>query len=77
MKIELWYLLIGGLFVLVTMAGTLIRRLPMTLTIHYLAAGLALGPMGLGVVGIGAIDHANLLEHLTELAVIVSLFTAG
>jgi sodium/hydrogen antiporter len=77
MKIELWYLLIGGLFVLVTMAGTLIRRLPMTLTILYLAAGLALGPIGLGVAGIGAIDHANLLEHLSELAVIVSLFTAG
>ena len=77
MRFELWYVFIGGLFVLVTMVGTLTQRLPVTLTMLYLAAGLVLGPLGFGVAAIAVIEQAALLERLSELAVIISLFTAG
>ena len=77
MKAELWYVVIGGLFMLVTMTGTLTRRLPITLTMLYLGAGLALGPVGFGVAAIDTLDQAALLERFSELAVIISLFTTG
>lgn len=77
MKAELWYLTIGTLLVVVTLAGTLLRRLPLTATIFYLGAGLLLGPMVFGAAGLEALQQAVLLERLSELAVIVSLFTAG
>ena len=59
------------------MIGTMTRRLPATLTMLYLAAGLALGPVGFEVAAIAVIKQAALLERLAELAVIISLFTAG
>lgn len=77
MKAELWYLVIGAMLVLVTLAGTLLKRLSLTVTILYLAAGLGLGPLVLGATYLDALEHASLLERLSELAVIVSLFTAG
>ena len=77
MKTEFWYLVIGALFVVVTLTGTLTRRLPVTLTMLYLAAGFILGPLGFGVAVVDAIGQAGILELISELAVIVSLFTAG
>ncbi len=77
MKTEFWYLIIGVLLVVVTLTGTLTKRLPVTLTMLYLAAGLVLGPLGFGVADVDAIGQVGLLELLSELAVIVSLFTAG
>ena len=77
MKTEFWYLIIGVLLVVVTLTGTLTKRLPVTLAMLYLGAGLILGPLGFGVANVEAIGQAGLLELLSELAVIVSLFTAG
>jgi NhaP-type Na+/H+ or K+/H+ antiporter len=43
----------------------------------YLAAGVVLGPFGVGFITLDAIEDAPFLERATEIAVIVSLFTAG
>ena len=43
----------------------------------YLAAGAFLGPWGVGLLDVDAVDDAAALERLTEIAVIISLFTAG
>jgi NhaP-type Na+/H+ or K+/H+ antiporter len=43
----------------------------------YLAVGLALGPHGLRMLEIDPIANAAFIERLTEVAVIISLFTAG
>ena len=72
-----WFLLAGLVFVAVAIGGSLLRRLPVTGAVLYLAIGAAVGPLGLGLVAIDPIEQAGLLELLTELAVIVSLFTAG
>ncbi len=72
-----WYLLVGFVFLTVAVTGTVTRRLPLTGSIIYLGVGVVAGPAVLGLISLGDIESAPLLEVLTELAVIVSLFTAG
>jgi sodium/hydrogen antiporter len=59
------------------LAGSTVQRAPVTASIFYLGAGAALGPWGAGLLRIDAVDDASTLERLTEIAVIISLFTAG
>src|SRR5688572_24791324 len=77
MRVELWYLVLGALLVAISLVSSMLRRLPLTTTMLYLGVGLALGPIGTGVASIDPLKHAGLLERLTEVAVLVSLFTAG
>lgn len=72
-----WFLIAGVLLVAVAVAGSLLKRLPLTTSMFYLGAGALLGPWGAGLIAIDVIGDARLLEILTELAVIISLFTAG
>ena len=59
------------------LAGTLLKRLPLTTAVLYLLAGVALGPWGAGLIRIDPVRWPGLVERVTEFAVIVSLFTAG
>lgn len=43
----------------------------------YLGAGFLLGPHGMGMLTLDVAKHARVLEVVTEVAVLVSLFTAG
>ena len=72
-----WFLLIGCLMLARGLAATTIARLPVTSAIVYLAFGLMLGPVVLGVFRFGAVDQSHVLETLTEIAVLISLFSAG
>lgn len=72
-----WFLVAGVVLVAVAVAGSLLKRLPLTTSMFYLGAGALLGPWGAGLIDLDAIGDAPLLEVLTELAVIISLFTAG
>lgn len=72
-----WYVIAGALLIGMALAGTVLKRLPLTAAIFYLLAGAALGPWGLGLLRVDAIQDASWLERLTEIAVIISLFTAG
>ena len=59
------------------LGGSLLKRLPLSTSMLYLAAGVGLGPVGLGLIRLDPVRSSGLLERLTEFAVIVSLFTAG
>ena len=72
-----WYVIAGALLIGMALAGTVLKRLPLTAAIFYLMAGAALGPWGVGLLRVDAIEDASWLERLTEVAVIISLFTAG
>ncbi len=72
-----WFVLAGITLLVMALAGTVLRRLPLTASILYLAIGAAAGPLAFGLIRLDPIEHAALIELLTELAVIVSLFTAG
>ncbi len=76
MSFELWYILVGVLLVCVALAGTLLKRLPLTTALLYLLIGLILGPAA-GIIRLDPIHHAKWLERLSEVGVILSLFTAG
>lgn len=73
----IWYLTVGGLLVLMAVTGSILKRLPLTSAMFYLAAGFALGPLGGGLLAVDTLRDAALLERITEVAVIISLFTAG
>ncbi len=72
-----WFVLAGLVLVTMALAASVLRRLPVTASVLYLLVGIAVSPLGLGLVRIDPLADAALLELLTELAVIVSLFTAG
>lgn len=59
------------------LTAPLIRRLPVTTAIVYLAVGLVIGPTGLGLLHFNPLEQSALLEILTELVVLLSLYSAG
>jgi len=77
MSATLWFLVVGALLVLMALAGTMVKRLPMSMDMLYLVIGMALGPAGLGLLLLDPIADASVLEHVTEVAVLFSLFSAG
>ena len=72
-----WFIVAGALLIGMALAGSALRRAPLTASMFYLAAGAALGPWGAGLLQMDAVEDASVLERLTEIAVIISLFTAG
>jgi sodium/hydrogen antiporter len=70
---------IGLLLLMVTLASGLISRLPLSLAIIYLVVGILLGPYGFGLIQLrrDEVFNAQLLEKVTELVVIISVFSCG
>ncbi|MCX7192763.1 MAG: cation:proton antiporter [Proteobacteria bacterium] len=54
-----------------------LKRSPVTSAIIYLAVGLLSGPSGLNLFHFNPLKESALLESLTEVAVLISLFSAG
>jgi NhaP-type Na+/H+ or K+/H+ antiporter len=77
MVFNVWCVIVGSLLVLMALVSTVLRRLPLTTSILYLGLGMALGPWGVGLIRFDALEHSAAMERLTELAVVISLFTAG
>jgi len=73
----IWFVITGVLLIGVALTGTVLKRLPLTTSMFYLAIGAALGPWGANLLRVDALDHVGMLELLTEIAVLISLFTAG
>ena len=73
----LWFLLVGGLLLARGLTSSLLKRLPVTPAIIYLAVGLLVGPTVLNVFHFNPLKESALLEVLTEVAVLISLFSAG
>ena len=59
------------------LATSVLQRLPLSTSLLYLATGYAVGPAGLGLLDLDPLRSSAVLERITEVAVIVSLFTAG
>jgi sodium/hydrogen antiporter len=72
-----WFVVAGMLFISMALAGSAISRWPLTTAMLYLAVGVLLGPHVAGLLHLDVETQASALERVTELAVIVSLFTAG
>ncbi len=72
-----WFLLIGALLLLRGLTATLLQRLPVTPAIIYLGVGVLVGPTALNLFHFNPLKESALLQALTEVAVLVSLFSAG
>jgi NhaP-type Na+/H+ or K+/H+ antiporter len=71
------YIVVGAVFIIMALGGSILKRLPLSTSMLYLAAGVLIGPHALNLIHFDAIREAAIVERITEVAVIVSLFTAG
>ncbi len=71
------FLVIGALLLVMTFSAAFIARLPLSAAMLYLLVGVGIGPAGLELLSLHPFEDAALLERLTEVAVIISLFVAG
>lgn len=75
---ERWFLAAGVVLIAMALASSVLARLPLSSSMIYLAAGAVLGPIGLSMIIIDPVGGSSgLLELVSEIAVILSLFTAG
>lgn len=72
-----WFMLLGILFLVMGLTASLLKRSPITSAIIYLAVGLLVGPSALDLFHFNPLKESRLLEALTEVAVLISLFSAG
>ena len=72
-----WFLLVGGLLLARGLMASLLKHLPVTPAIVYLLVGLLVGPTVLNMFHFNPLKESALLETLTEVVVLISLFSAG
>lgn len=72
-----WFLLVGALLLARGMMASLLKHLPVTPAIVYLLVGLLVGPTVLNWFHFNPLKQSALLETLTEVVVLISLFSAG
>ena len=77
MSFAIWILIVGALLIAVALFPTVLKRLPLSASMLYLFAGIALGPAGWGLMSPDPFRYSVLLERATEIAVLISLFAAG
>lgn len=77
MTFDAWFLVVGFLLAAMALVAPLVQRLPLSTAMLYLAVGLAVGPLGLGLLEVDADRHGKAMERLAEVAVLVSLFASG
>lgn len=77
MTIAAWFILIGLLLLLVGFTTSSLKSVPTTSAILYLLVGCLVGPMGFALFHFNPLKESALLEILTEIAVLVSLYCAG
>jgi len=72
-----WALFAGLLLITMVLLGTLLKRLPLSSAMIYLALGYGLGPGGIGVLAPDPFLLAGPLELVSETVVLISLFAVG
>ncbi len=77
MSEALWFLIVGGLLLARGLTETVLERSPITPAMLYLALGLLLGPTVLNLFHFNPLQESGLLKVLTEIVVLISLFSAG
>jgi NhaP-type Na+/H+ or K+/H+ antiporter len=72
-----WFLLVGLLMLARGLMATTISKSPVTSAIVYLAVGVMLGPSCFNILNFDLTKQSGLLEVLTQIALLISLFCAG
>jgi sodium/hydrogen antiporter len=77
MSFAIWALVVGAILITMALTGTLLKRLPMSAGIVYLAIGYALGPAGWALMTPDPFLYSAELEKMAEVALLISLFAVG
>lgn len=79
MPFYLWFILIGSLLTIMALSGSVLKRVPLSSSLIYLAVGVLIGPAGLGLLVIDPLDEFSVLflERFSETVVVLSLFATG
>lgn len=72
-----WFILVGSLLLVVGFTASYINTIPVTSAIVYLVIGAVVGPMGFRLFHFNPLEESALMELLTEIAVLISLYCAG
>jgi NhaP-type Na+/H+ or K+/H+ antiporter len=72
-----WMAAAGVLLLSMSLAAGWIRPLPLSQFALYLAVGVVIGPWGLGLLDVDFLAGSRWLLRLTEVALIISLFSGG
>ena len=72
-----WFLVIGAVLLFMAVSAAHIQRMPLSTAIVYLIVGIVLGPTVSDRFHINPLEQSGVLEVVTEIAVLVSLFAAG
>ena len=77
MDIALWSTIVGLLLVLMALSDSLLARLPLSTSMFWLLAGIIASPLVLGLAAPTPLSDVEVIEHLAEVVVLLSLFTSG
>ncbi|MBP8295707.1 MAG: cation:proton antiporter [Burkholderiales bacterium] len=77
MLFAIWALIIGATLITMALLGTLLKRLPLSPGILFLAIGYALGPAGWALLTPDPLQYTAELERVAEVALLISLFAVG
>jgi len=72
-----WFVLVGFLLVAIALLGRFLDRLPVSPAMIYLLVGFLLGPSVFNVLELHPLRELTLLESITEIALLIALFTVG
>lgn len=72
-----WFVLVGALLVAIALLGRFLDRLPVSPAMIYLVVGFLLGPAVFDVLELHPLRELTLLETITEIALLIALFTVG
>jgi NhaP-type Na+/H+ or K+/H+ antiporter len=77
MIVATWFLVIGAVLLFMAVSAARIQRMPLSTAIVYLVVGIVLGPSVANQFHFNPLEQSALLEVVTEIAVLISLFAAG
>jgi NhaP-type Na+/H+ or K+/H+ antiporter len=77
MSFVIWVAVLGAVLLTLALTSSYLRWMPVTTSAVCLVLGVAIGPAGLGWLRLDIKDAAVWMEHLTEVAVLFSLFVCG
>lgn len=77
MTFIVWFAMLGAVLLLLALSSSYLRWVPVTSSLVCLGLGMFLGTSGLGLLQLDLSESSGWMEHLTEVAVLFSLFFNG
>ncbi|NWC92524.1 MULTISPECIES: sodium:proton antiporter [unclassified Pseudomonas] len=77
MTFILWMAVLGSVLLILALTSSYLRWMPVTTSAVCLLLGVGIGPLGMDLLHLDIKASARWMEHLTEVAVLFSLFVSG